>query len=866
MSGILPPSSPLSNPPNALSSSASSPAPASSSASSADGDEVMTNVGVPFNVKDKCFKPQGERRRCVYCTTTYDWISSSDTLSRHMWQNHTKISSQIGLPGNKRSEKYRAWLASSSSSSKQTHILIDDDDNDLPPPSSSSSFSSPTATTVRIQHTGGGKRVMAPPPSDTIKRHKSQQQQSLISNYTVVKPNTVEATRQAVNAQIDFFLYDNVALRIANSRKFREWLQLFRQGDGEVASRKQIAARQHERAESVRERVVWRLQQSKGVTVGLDGWSNVGKYKVINLVPISSGVAYYWQSIVLRKLSAAADQVVPVIAGLREILGRGVMVSAVVTDNEQVNVLLYKRLLAAFPFLIHIPCAAHTIQLCVRKAMELPEFAPVVDALTAMLYAFKADKSLRVNVRETQIAVRKDKTPLQIIRATDTRWNSLLVAAERALLLRDCIAPFTVDIKKRLAKTKSKKKRERWIRHSFTSATFWDPLQTLVEFLQPYKIATDVVQSDASSLADVHYQFVQLISKANALLPPHPLHSVRDGVIDEIKTQWNKHVNKEAVISCTLFSFDPSYFSFSDDERDMAQTWFFRWGKEYLKWYRLTTTDDDAAISALIMKQLGEFHKRGGAFSSIDCNHAVLKSEHDRVQQSKEIKQRRRYDSRHTWALCTAKELPCLVIALLSITASEAAVERTFSRQGFVHSKLRNRLSDSSVQSQMFFSFNSRALEQPDRDSNASWEELSDSDVKTGTTLLSQANEELSEEELSEPEEESEEEEEAEEKQEVEDAWEEEEEECGKEDKQYMEDREEELSPEQRLDDFIKTYVDKEHVTLGYKWSEHRQMQLQATVIAAGRKDMVTEVIKKIKKYCGDQAKSAVAEPAADNE
>ena len=103
----------------------------------------------------------------------------------------------------------------------------------------------------------------------------------------------------------------------------------------------------------------------------------------------------------------------------------------------------------------------------------------------------------------------------------------------------------------------------------------------------------------------------------------------------------------------------------------------------------------------------------------------------------------------------------------------------------------------------------------PNRDSNASWEELSDSDVKTGTTLLSQADEELSEEEQSETEEESEEEEEAEGKEEAAEVWEEEEEEGGKEEKPDMLDRHEELSPEERLEDFIKTYVEKEHVTLG---------------------------------------------------
>ena len=41
-------------------------------------------------------------------------------------------------------------------------------------------------------------------------------------------------------------------------------------------------------------------------------------------------------------------------------------------------------------------------------------------------------------------------------------------------------------------------------------------------------------------------------------------------------------------------------------------------------------------------------------------------------------------------------------VALLSVSASEAAVERTFSAQGLVHSDLRNRMSGDTVESEMF--------------------------------------------------------------------------------------------------------------------------------------------------------------------
>jgi hypothetical protein len=49
-------------------------------------------------------------------------------------------------------------------------------------------------------------------------------------------------------------------------------------------------------------------------------------------------------------------------------------------DNEAVNKALYHLLQPDFPFLLHIPCAAHTLQLCVKAAMMLQPVKAVVHA------------------------------------------------------------------------------------------------------------------------------------------------------------------------------------------------------------------------------------------------------------------------------------------------------------------------------------------------------------------------------------------------------------------------------------------------------------------------------------------------------
>lgn len=55
------------------------------------------------------------------------------------------------------------------------------------------------------------------------------------------------------------------------------------------------------------------------------------------------------------------------------IIDQGVLVVAMVADNEAVNGALYRLLKNDFPFLIHVPCAAHTVQLCVKKIIDLPQ-------------------------------------------------------------------------------------------------------------------------------------------------------------------------------------------------------------------------------------------------------------------------------------------------------------------------------------------------------------------------------------------------------------------------------------------------------------------------------------------------------------
>jgi hypothetical protein len=175
-------------------------------------------------------------------------------------------------------------------------------------------------------------------------------------------------------------------------------------------------------------------------------------------------------------------------------------------------------------------------------------------------------------------------------------------------------------------------------------------------------------------------------------------------------------------------------------------------------------------------------------------------------------------------------ELTACALAHLELTASEAAVERSFSRQGLVHSKQRNRLADDNVHISMALAINSRALSSSTRRVKQGWEELADDyvpiDFVRGTTLMCCAAEDLaaasdSEEEVRERRGDDEEAEARQQRARDDEKME-----------LYMMD-ERERTEEERIDAFIEEYVKEHHVTRGYRFVGAREGTLMAALIEA---------------------------------
>ena len=788
------------------------------------------------------FTTMGKERTCQRCSHTFAKSSSGDTLKNHMHRAHKQFATEMRISLSSFLQLKTSSSQSSLSRHREDAIEVEDNSPSTPPmrpstasvssSSSSSSSSSPSSSasvasdsTVTIFPSTNKRISMAPPSPQQPKRMRQQS----IRQFDATE---VQRSTEAREAQIDFFLLTGLSFRIADSDALHRWLELFRLGDGSILGRRALAVGLQSRVEGVMEQVVNRLRACNGVTIGVDGWTNVRHDKVINICPVGRGVAYYWNSVVLREYADADSQYGPLSTQIAGVIAKGILVVALVTDNEAVNGAVHRRLLVDYPFLIHVPCAAHTIQLCVRKVMGLPVVESIVGALQQLLAAFRGSKELRVNMKAQQALLRRGRPPLQLVTVCDTRWNSLLFAAERVLELEQCIRPFVSDIVSIVNDEN----------YTYCDSSFWHPLKALVYFLLPFRVATDVVQSDTATLADVHEQFAALMVAADRLTVPHPFAPVRVAVMSCIRVEWDAHVNLNAVVMSALFSFSPSYGSFSTEQVAAADAWFEVWGTEFLLYYGLTESDDRDSVTVLLQNQLSAFNQREGAFADLDAS---------RTRRAKVAEKERKLDDPRTlWGLKVraVPELTACALALLELTASEAAVERSFSRQGLVHSKQRNRLADDTVHLSMAFAFNVRALSSSARHVTQGWEELPDNyvptDIVRGTALLCCADEELaaaasdSEEEVRDRRRDDAADAEARRERDMAEE---------KAERYMMEERE--RTEEERIDAFVHEYVRKHHITRGYRFGGAKEAALMAALIEAGLTTQVVDMKKRIVRH-----------------
>ena len=560
----------------------------------------------------------------------------------------------------------------------------------LPRPSPISAASSVSSGSDSQPSSSSSLSLFSPAPQ------RSLRQQSLASS--------LQAQNNPLVAPAAAELYAKCGLshRLADSKEMKAFLSAYRSATCPPPTRVQIKSAQAELAASLRDQVIAKLKdysRTSPISLAIDGWTNTRHHKVTNLLCLCGGQAYYWCSIVNRyERNTAKWLLSPISKAIAELVNHGVRVVALVADNEAVNGKLHQLLVPTFPFLILSSCAAHTVQLCVNRALHVHGIREIMRTMEGVIRQFrqgKQSKALRLQLANLQRQAGGEASVRCLVIPCDTRWSSHRAAGNRLLQLHKFVdmcnlAEPPID-------------------------SFWLELKQLMDFLHPFQIATDVIQADNSTLYSVWLQFCTLLQYIDAVPSTSPFSPAMGSVHNIIVENWERHVNKPAAHCCAWFSFDDSVRQLSAPDLTAARIWFVNYAVIYAKQYKLLPEISDDILRGMIQAFWGQFTGRvvGTAFQDLDQLVASMKA-------SQLATSRRLVDGEWcgTWHPASVwhtllSEVPLFahpVIAVLCVAGSEAAVERSFSAQDAVHTKKRNRLSDSSVQDEMYIRFNSDAL------------------------------------------------------------------------------------------------------------------------------------------------------------
>ena len=199
--------------------------------------------------------------------------------------------------------------------------------------------------------------------------------------------------------------------------------------------RRAIKDAQAVEATSITEKI-YKLLRGKTVTLAIDGWTDVNKTKVHNVVILHEGVAYYYKGIFLCKKKSSAINILhelrPIIDDLLE---HKIYVVAFAADDAKVMNTLYNKVKIIYPWLVQVRCVAHTLQLIIKYMLEQPAAKPILCELFATISFFERNSALQNQLFDIQ----PKGNQLELKRSVPTRWSSHLYALQRFIQLKEYI-------------------------------------------------------------------------------------------------------------------------------------------------------------------------------------------------------------------------------------------------------------------------------------------------------------------------------------------------------------------------------------------------------------------------------------------
>lgn len=399
---------------------------------------------------------------------------------------------------------------------------------------------------------------------------------------------------------------------------------------------------------------------SNAETVGIqcDGWSNIRREGVINFV-ITTPKPVFFKTVLLGNKSEDAQYIAEQIRLVIADIGVDKLF-AVCTDNAEANLCAARILMKEFEAskLGFFGCIAHVLNLLMKDIAKIESVKSIISSAVSVVNEVKSRRALSSNLakRQKQTQGVKAKT---LKNPGQTRFGSTVICLNSLIVNKHNLQALAI-------KPKLVDKWTKPTRSLVLNEEFWIQIIKLHALLKPMADWIAKLEGDSSSLS----QACQAFHDIEQHLKTETLNCLSlFSRADQDRVMQNVQERKEMALRPIHFAaniLDPveKGKSLSDEEHVMGMELIYELAPKF-------NLDISKVMSEFTQYKLNEdfFGKEfvKNSVSTVSCI--------------------------HWWkAICSSTLLSKIAGEILNISPTSAATERTFSTFGWIHSKIRNRL------------------------------------------------------------------------------------------------------------------------------------------------------------------------------
>lgn len=415
------------------------------------------------------------------------------------------------------------------------------------------------------------------------------------------------------------------------------------------------------------------ILSAKVLGVMCDGWTNLRNESIVNFV-VTTPNPVFFKSISTSTNRHTGEKMAEEIISVIEEIGQ-TKVFGIVTDNAKNMKKAWHLVNEKYPHITAYGCVAHGLNLLVNDMMNLKLFNDVINE----------GKSVVNNIRRGHITNalflqerKNNKNSTALTLPVVTRWASVVVFLDSLLVNKQIIRSMSINeaIEKDLKPE---------VKKLISSANFWDKIYYFHQVVNPLAKWIKIIESDVPKLSSVPFIFKELeTSFKNTIQKCKYFKTEEKNIMKALK------IRKEFCISNihnAAHLLDPKYLGkcLNTEEHSDAVEFIYQLSK------KLDNLDVDAKQ---VIADLCHFKNKTGPF----CKEYLWAAINDT-------------NGLNWWnAFCSEIELSKIAIKILSLPATSAAVERTFSSYKDVHSLKRNRLTNERASKLVFIKHNLQVI------------------------------------------------------------------------------------------------------------------------------------------------------------